>query len=58
MFTDEMTPERHLYDDLHSTVRQLVESDENPMAALQTELLILSTYELDVEPTFLNSRVS
>src|SRR6056297_3738254 len=52
-FTDEMSAERQLDEDVLTTIRQLAEADENPMAALRTAVSSLSAYDpdADAEPT-------
>ncbi|MFD1586364.1 citrate synthase [Halorientalis brevis] len=52
-FTDEMSTERQLDENVLTTVRQLAEADENPMAALRTAVSSLSAYDpdADAEPT-------
>jgi citrate synthase len=52
-FTDEMRVERQLHEDVLSTIGQLADQDENPMAALRTAVSSLSSYDpdADADPT-------
>ncbi|RXK50461.1 citrate synthase [Halorientalis pallida] len=46
-FTEAMSAERELHDDVHDIVRSLAEADENPMAALRTAVSSLSAHDPD-----------
>jgi citrate synthase len=46
-FSDSMTEEREVDDGVMDTVRELAESDSNPMAALRTAVSMLATYDPD-----------
>jgi len=52
-FTDAMSAEREVDDDVRSLIRDLAAQDENPMAALRTAVSALSAYDpdADAEPT-------
>jgi len=52
-FTDAMSAEREIDDDVRSLIRDLAAQDENPMAALRTAVSALSAYDpdADAEPT-------
>jgi citrate synthase len=51
-FTDDITAERGIDDDVYETLQRLAAADERPMAALRTAVSMLSAYEPepDVEP--------
>jgi citrate synthase len=53
VFSDEMSVERELDDDVLTLVENLAAADENPMAALRTAVSALSAYDpdADAEPT-------
>lgn len=44
-FTDRMTAERDVHDDVFEVIRVLAEADEHPMAALRTATSMLSAFE-------------
>ncbi|WP_227375125.1 citrate synthase [Haladaptatus halobius] len=46
-FTEAMTEERAINDGVMATVRELAESDSNPMSALRTAVSMLATYDPD-----------
>ncbi|WP_423743519.1 citrate synthase (plasmid) [Haladaptatus sp. SPP-AMP-3] len=50
-FSDSMTEEREVDDGVMDTVRELAESDSEPMAALRTAVSMLATYDPDDSDT-------
>ncbi|EJN59560.1 citrate synthase [Halogranum rubrum] len=48
-FEETMAAERELADGVHETVRELAETDENPMAALRTIVSNLSAYDEEAD---------
>ena len=48
-FSEAMSAERELHDDVLDLVRSLAEADENPMAALRTAVSSLSAHDADAE---------
>ncbi|MFB6084818.1 MAG: citrate synthase [Halorientalis sp.] len=48
-FTESMSAERELHDDVYDVVRSLAEADEDPMAALRTAVSSLSAHDPDAD---------